>query len=396
MTTGQPYDYLIIGGGIIGMTIAWALRNRDANVSIAILEKEHDVGQHASGRNSGVLHAGFYYTADSLKAKLTAEGNRRMKAFCKTHNLPINECQKIVVAKNADELAGLATLYQRGLQNGVEVELINEAQVKAMDPNVKTYQKALLSPNTASVDPKAVCAKLKTLLIEKGVVFYFNQQVAKIKSQQVITKTDRFGYGHLINAAGLYADRLAHQMGIGKDYVMMPFKGIYLKYQGDSNIVTTNIYPVPNLQNPFLGVHFTKTVNGDTKIGPTAIPALWREHYRGLRNFKLNEFLQTLYYQIQLCCRNAFHFRQLAWHEMRKYHKPTFIRESQCLVNDIDPHFKAMPAGIRAQLLNKKTYELVMDFVIESGPNSTHILNAVSPAFTCSFAFAEYVVDRIA
>ena len=392
MENVNSYDYIIIGAGVIGMTIAYELYNRNPKKSILIIEKERDVAKHSSGRNSGVLHAGFYYHADSLKAKFTVEGNKLMQDFCRQNNIYVNSCQKIVVAKNASELPGLNELYKRGKVNGVSVSLINKKEVHDIDPNVVTYQQALLSPTTACVDPKQVCFKLKEILQQKGVKFNFEHELVAVRDNTVICKQGVYIFNFLINAAGLYADKIAQQMGLAQDYMMLPFKGIYLKYLGDKDDVKTNIYPVPNLKNPFLGVHFTKTVQGDVKIGPTAIPAFWRENYKGFDNVNISELAQILYYQTKLFFLDSFNFRSLAVSEMKKYRKQIFINESKCLVNKIDDNFIVMPAGIRAQLLNKKTNKLEMDFILEKTPHSLHVLNAVSPAFTCSFSFAKHLV----
>src|SRR3990167_7923746 len=218
------YDYVIIGAGIIGLTIAYELIQQFPVATIAIIEKENEVAQHASGRNSGVVHAGFYYSKDSLKAKLTVRGNELMRKFCQEHSLPLKNWQKIVVAKNAEEVKGLEELYQRGVTNGATVELIDENQLKKIYPNIKTYQKALFSPNTASVDPKAVCYKLKDLLAEQKVNFIFDEKVKKIKNNFIQTTTKTIFYKYLFNCAGLYADKLAQQLGLAKHYVLLPFK----------------------------------------------------------------------------------------------------------------------------------------------------------------------------
>ncbi len=381
----MKYDYLIVGCGIIGMTIAYELKQKDESLKIAIIDKESDVGFHASGRNSGVLHAGFYYTADSLKAKFTVDGNKRMKEFCKDNGIFVNETQKIVVAKDKEELAGIYELQKRAEVNGVETRIIDLEEVKKIDPNIKTYEKALFSPNTASVDPKEVCFKLKDVLIEKGIEIFFNKR---------FEETD-FSYEYLINCSGAYADKIATQCGLEHDYTMLPFKGIYLKYMENKTDIKTNIYPVPNLANPFLGVHYTVTVDGSIKIGPTAIPAFWRENYKGLDNFNFKELKEILFYECKLFMKNSFNFRSLALNEMKNYNKKVFVQKAKDMVFSIGDDFKPMPAGIRAQLLNTKTNELVQDFIVEHTKNSTHILNAVSPAFTCSFAFAEHVVEKI-
>ncbi len=379
------YDYLVVGAGIIGMTIAYELKNRNPDLKIAIIDKEHEVAQHASGRNSGVLHAGFYYSADSLKAKFTVDGNKQMKHFCKENNIFVNDTKKIVVTKDEHELAGLYELQKRAEKNGVETKIIDKDEVQVIDPNIRTYKKALYSPTTASVDPKEVCFKLKDLLQQKGIEFYFHTAFEKCNLE----------YDYLINASGAYADKIAKQFSLAGHYTMLPFKGIYLKYMQDKTAIKTNIYPVPNLNNPFLGVHYTITVDGSIKIGPTAIPAFWRENYQGLQNFNFLELIEILYYEAKLFVMNSFNFRSLAINEMQNYNKKTFIQKAKDMVYNIGNNFKPIPAGIRAQLLNTHTNELVQDFVLEHSANSTHVLNAVSPAFTCSFAFAKYVADQI-
>jgi L-2-hydroxyglutarate oxidase LhgO len=381
----KEYDYLIVGAGIIGMTIAYELLKREPFSSVAIVEKEHDVAEHASGRNSGVLHAGFYYSAESLKAKFTVDGNRKMKQFCSDNGIFVNDTKKIVIAKDEIELEGLYELQRRAEVNGVETSIIDELEVKKIDSNIKTYKKALYSPSTASVDPKEVCYKLRDVLQERGVVFYFNTSFENSTLQ----------YNYLINSAGAYADNIAKKFGLAKNYTMLPFKGIYLKYMENKTDIKTNIYPVPNLSNPFLGVHYTITVDGSIKIGPTAIPAFWRENYKGLANFSFSEFTEILYYASKLFILNSFNFRNLAFTEMKNYNSKIFIQKAKDMVYKIGNDFRPIPAGIRAQLLNTTTNELIQDFVVEHKDSSTHILNAVSPAFTCSFAFAEHVVDEI-
>ena len=232
---------------------------------------------------------------------------------------------------------------------------------------------------------KKVCLKLKEILIDKGVDFKFNCNF----------DSNKFQYKYLINCAGLYADKIAKNFGLSQDYTILPFKGSYLKYNGNKKITKTNIYPVPNLKNPFLGIHFTITSENNIKIGPTASPAFWRENYGGLSNFNLGEFFQIIFYQIKLFLLNSFGFRQLAFDEIGNFLKKNIIKKAKKLVYKLDNNFSSMPPGIRAQLLNVKTNKLVEDFIIEHKDNSTHILNAVSPAFTCAFSFAEYTLDEI-
>lgn len=392
-------DYLVIGAGIIGLTIAKELNKQFPMSKIIILEKESDVAKHSSGRNSGVLHAGFYYTADSLKAKFTKDGNAMMRKYCEDNNLKINKCQKVVVANDEVELKSLEELYNRGLKNGVDVKLISEKELNEKFTNVKTYKQALYSPSTSTVDPTEISLFMKEELKANGVEFKFNEAYSKnFKNNKILTSQgNEILAKKIINCSGLYADKIAKDFGFSKKYTIIPFKGIYLKYTQNDNPINTNIYPVPNLNNPFLGVHYTITVDGTIKIGPTAIPAFWRENYKGFDNFKLNEFFEIIGYEIKLFITNAFNFRALAYEEIKKYSKIYFTNLALKMVDKIDikSFNQWSKPGIRAQLLDIETLELLQDFVVEGDDKSIHILNAVSPAFTCSFAFAQYVVNEI-
>lgn len=390
-------DFLIVGSGIVGMTTAKKLLDRSPGAKITVIDKEPGPALHTSGRNSGVLHAGFYYAADSLKAKFTRDGNRLMKAYCREKNIPLHECGKLVVASEESEVEGLKELKRRGDVNGVDVSLISTAEAEKIEPNVRTVEMALHSPTTASVDPKAVCAALYSDLKALGVEFRFNAAFKSRKGTAIATAAGEIEAGYLINCAGLYADEVALSYGVGGDYVMMPFKGVYLKWSGERLPVRTNIYPVPNLKNPFLGVHFTITADGHVKIGPTAIPAFWRENYSGLAHFSFGEAMQVMGYESLLFAKNSFGFRALAFEEMRKYKKSHLVACASKMVKALDGSgFKewGTPA-IRAQLMHKKTLKLEQDFILEKAENSLHVLNAVSPGFTCSWPMAEHIVASV-
>jgi L-2-hydroxyglutarate oxidase LhgO len=383
----KRYDFMIVGAGIIGLSIAREIKKRYTNSKIVIIEKEADVAKHSSGRNSGVLHAGFYYGANSLKAKFTRDGNRALKEYCKTNNLKLNPAKKIVVTSSEEELKSLHELYKRGINNGVEVEIQSQKWLAKNFKNIKTFKECLFSPSTATIDPTQILYHLKDELIELGVEFKFHTLFHKGMEQ----KCDI-----LINAAGLYADKIAKEFGFSKNFTIIPFKGIYLKYNSTDMPIDTNIYPVPNLKNPFLGVHYTLTVENELKIGPTAIPAFWRENYQGLKNFKLDEFLEILKWESILFLKNSFGFRDLALEEIKKYKRAYLISLAQKMVYKIDANAfnQWSKPGIRAQLLDTDSLELLDDFVIESNKKTIHILNAVSPAFTSSFAFARWIVER--
>ncbi|NPA56039.1 MAG: L-2-hydroxyglutarate oxidase [Epsilonproteobacteria bacterium] len=392
------YDYIIIGAGIIGLSIAKVLIEKYPHKRVVVLEKESDVGYHSSGRNSGVLHAGFYYNADSLKAKFTRDGCLWWHEFAQANNLSINKCKKVVIAQGEQDLAGLEELYKRGITNKVDVRLISQDELEEMYPNIKTYKKALFSPNTATINPLEILQFLKKDLSAKGVEFRFDEGYnANLHHNEILTsKKNRLRAHKIINAAGLYADKIAKDFGYAQDYTIIPFKGIYLKYTKDDRPVTTNVYPVPNLKNPFLGVHYTVSVDDTIKIGPTAIPAFWRENYQGLSNFRFDEFMEIVKYELKLFVTNSFGFRDLAYEEMKKYYKPYFINLAAKMLKHIDKSgfTQRSKPGIRAQLLNTRTLELLQDFVVEADEDTVHVLNAVSPAFTSSMPFAKYIVEE--
>lgn len=389
-------DYLIIGAGIIGLTLAYAIKNKKPTAKIVIIDKESHEAFHASGRNSGILHAGIYYNASSLKARFCLEGNRALRNFCATQGLPINECGKLIVPTSKEELPRLDELYTRATTIGTPVSLVDESEARRIEPNVSIYEKAIFSPLTASVDPQAVCKKIVQILSENNVKILFDTLFLKTEKGEVVTSKGIFSVGTVINAAGLYADSVAHQYGFGLEYGILPFKGLYLKYGKNKTDVRTNIYPVPDPRFPFLGVHFTKTVDNSIKIGPTAMPAFWREQYSGFDRFSFPEFQEIILREAKLFCLNTFNFRDLAFVEFQKYFRSYFISLAKKLVPTIDVNgfTEFTKPGIRAQLVHKKSGELVQDFVVQGDSRSVHILNAVSPGFTCSFAFAEYVISE--
>ncbi len=390
-------DFLIIGGGVIGLNLALQIRRRHSASKIILIEKESHCGKHASGRNSGVLHAGFYYTADSLKARFTREGNSCMTEYCRTRGLRINRCGKLVVAKDPADLAGLEELLERAQKNGVELHEVTDQEARAIEPRVKTYGKALYSPATASVDPGEVMISLVDDAQKAGINILTNTAYRRYKAPAVVTNKGRIAAGYVINAAGLYADKIAQDFGFSKDYRILPFKGIYLYSSEQPGALKTNIYPVPDLNHPFLGVHYTLTVDGKIKIGPTAIPAFWREHYQGLDNFNLRESIEILGRELGMFLRNDFGFRSLAFNEIQKHFKSKLLMLATDLITGVsEKHYQHWGSpGIRAQLVNIKERKLQMDFCYEGDHSSFHILNAVSPAFTCAVPFSEFLLEHI-
>ncbi len=391
-------DFLLIGGGIIGISIARELKSRYPDSSVCILEKESKCGLHASGRNSGVLHAGFYYTADSFKARFTREGNQRLTEYCDAKNIKLNKCGKLVVAQNESELPWLDELMNRASKNSVPLESVTEEEGRAIEPRVKTYQKALFSPTTSSVNPKELVESLLSDAIREGVQIKSNSRyLGRAGKRSIQTSDGAYEAKYLINVAGLYADKIGRDFGFSRDHRILPFKGLYLYSDEPPGALKTHIYPVPDLANPFLGVHFTVTTDGKTKLGPTAIPAFWREQYEGWGNFNLNEFSEIIRRQAGLFLTSNFDFKALAIRELQKYSKPKLVSLASTLAEGVDiKHYRRWgPPGIRAQLLNIRTKMLEMDFFMEGDGQSMHILNAVSPGFTCALPFADYVCDQI-
>jgi len=397
MSLPSHADFLIIGGGIIGIALSLELKKRHPDCSVILLEKESYPGQHASGRNSGVLHAGFYYTADSLKAKLTRNGNRELTEFCLERKISLNQCGKLVVAKNEHELDILHELFRRGEFNNVDVRLISAAEAREIEPRVKTCDQALFSPSTSTVNPNDVIQALSTDAQLAGIRFLTSTEYRSHNNNKIRTNRGVISYGYIINAAGLYADQIAHQFGFAQQYTILPFKGMYLYSTDLQDSFRCNIYPVPAQDNPFLGVHLTVSVEGHVKIGPTAIPAFWRENYKGMDNFRLNELFQIILTETKLFLSNQFDFRRLAVEEIRKISKRKLLAGAAELVNGIGENslYKWDKAGIRAQLVNTGTGQLQMDFCFEGDDRSFHVLNAVSPAFTCALPFSRMMVDEI-
>jgi len=391
-------DFVIVGAGIIGLNIALSLKKKFTDSRIIIIEKEPFAGMHASGRNSGVLHAGFYYTADSMKARFCKEGNISLKNYCLEKSLPINQSGKLVVVKDASEFASFDELLQRGKNNNVELIELTESEAKEIEPNVITFEKAIFSPTTATVSPVMVMKSLVEDVNNAGIEILVNTEFVSHKDTSVITSKGIIETAYLINAAGLYADKIALDYGFSQDYRILPFKGLYL-YANETNLnVKTNIYPVPDLKHPFLGVHFTLDADCKTKIGPTALPALWREQYGGIENFNVTEMIEIMMRDASLFLRNDFDFRKVAIRELKKSSRAEMIKLASVMLKGLDKNSFTQwgKPGIRAQLVNIRDKKLEMDFKYEGDSRSFHVLNAVSPAFTCAMPFSDHLVNEIA
>ncbi len=393
------YDFVIVGAGIVGLTLARELALRKAG-KILVLEKESHVGMHASGRNSGVVHAGIYYAADSLKAKFCVEGARRLLAYVDENKLPILKCGKVIVATRPENVKTLGTLLERAKKNGVDAHQITLDELREREPEAKSFEYAIWSPKTAVIDSKAVLHRLSEELQQHGVEVKYEQEVHDIHPAEkyLTTNNSRFDYGFLFNTAGVYADRIAHFFDVGTKYRILPFKGLYWKSNPEfTPKIRSLIYPAPDINMPFLGVHITRTVDGKVLFGPTAIPAFGRENYTLLGGLDLLETPQIGWQLLRMLIRNPGNFRGYVKEEMARYRFKNFYNEAKSLVHDlkttdIGDFYKV---GIRAQLMDLEKGQLEMDFIIQPGAHSLHVLNAISPAFTSAFAFAPYLADQV-
>ena len=389
----ERVEVLVVGGGIVGLAVARELSARGRGV--LVIEREPELGRHASGRNSGVLHAGIYYAPESAKARTCLAGNRLMKAFCREQGLSLRESGKVIVARAPSELPVLEELFRRAAQNGARVEWLDERQLADVEPRARTVEKAIFSRDTAVVDPKEVLEALRRELAGRGVpVVTGCAFLGRDGPGAVRTSAGTVRYSRLVNAAGAWCDRVARAWGLAEHYRLIPFKGIYRKLRPGADFdVRGNVYPVPDIRNPFLGVHFTRSAHGDLYVGPTAIPALGRANY-GLLAGAEREAAGLLLADARLFLANA-KFRAVALSEPRKYLAAFFHRDAARLVKGYDPALfpAADKVGIRPQLVDWRTKELVMDFLVEARDETVHVLNPVSPAFTASMELARVLAE---
>lgn len=396
--SATTYDFVVVGAGIVGLTVAAELKQRDPSARIAVLDKEGNIGLHASGRNSGVLHSGIYYGFDTLKARVCARGAARMIEFANEHGIPYSRSGKVILATSEQQLPTVERLMKNAGENGINARRIDEQELRELEPAAAPGPAAIYCPDTAVIDSVAVLKELRASLERKGVVFLFGWQARGLRSpRQLATTRGSLSYDFLFNCAGAHADTLARYFGLAQDYALIPFKGLYWKlgHKAD-HLVRSNIYPVPDVSLPFLGVHLTRVISGDVYVGPTAIPALGRENYGKIAGMRIGEALGIGARLALMYLGNQNNFRLLAHTEMAKYSKHSFLAAARKLVPalqeaDLVPTSKA---GIRPQLVNVKTRKLEMDYIFEQTDCSMHVLNAISPAFTSSFAFAELIVDK--
>ncbi len=390
-------DVLIIGAGAVGLSTGIALLESNSNLKIIIAEKESRVAIHASGRNSGVLHAGFYYSADSLKAKFCREGNFELRKLAKKYSIPIRETGKIVVTRNSGELGRLNTLYERGVANGVDLEILDAANLVKFEPLAVTHEKFLWSPTTAVSDPVAIVIAMYQEFISLGGLVEFNKRISlKFAGNEVCDSSNQYEARYIINAAGAQSDRVARSIGVGEEFAMIPFMGTYRATDEKNLPIQRLIYPVPHEMNPFLGAHFTLTIDHKVKVGPTAIPIVGREQYSLTEGWSVSDIGQSIKGISSMIFGESHDFGEILRSEWSKIFQSNLIRESTELVPTAGAikAWHKRPPGIRAQLIELSTGKLVQDFIATSHLNSVHVLNAVSPGWTSALPFGRFIAQN--
>jgi (S)-2-hydroxyglutarate dehydrogenase len=391
-------SFLIIGGGLVGLATAYRLLERFPLAKITLLEKESKVGLHQSTHNSGVLHAGLYYAPGSAKAKLAVSGIKQMVNFCRTENIDHEICGKLVVAVTPEELPRLDELLRRGVANGLQgLRKLDGDKARKIEPNVNAIA-AVHVPEEGIVDYRQVCDRMAAIIQDRGGEIVTDAKVVRLDRKTdtwtAATTTTEYAADFLINCAGLYCDRVAELAGEQRDVRIVPFRGeYYLLKPSAGHLVRNLVYPVPNPQFPFLGVHFTRMIQGGVEAGPNAVLAFAREGYH-LTNIDIGDMLDALFFPgLWRFLRKypAMAFSELA----QSFSKDHFCRTLQRLVPDIRADdLTPGHAGVRAQAMNASG-ELVNDFHLVVRENAIHVLNAPSPAATASLAIGEHIVNQL-
>lgn len=391
-------DYLIIGGGIVGLATALALSDRHPGASIRVIDKEHTWAAHQTGRNSGVIHSGIYYKPGSLKAQLSRRGSASMVAFCREHGIPVEVTGKLIVATDHSELERLDALHERGRQNGLEVRRIGPAEARDHEPHVQAVA-ALHVASTGIVEYAQVCRTIVRLLDERGHRLRLGEEVVAIEPRghdvAVVTTHGTYPARAVVNCAGLQSDRVAALTGIRPPAKIVPFRGEYFELvPSKRHLVRGLVYPVPDPAFPFLGVHFTRMIDGSVHAGPNAVLALRREGYRW-RDVDVGDLREVLAYPgFRRLART--YYRDGAAEMARSLMKPLFVKSLQRLVPEvaIDDLVRS-DAGVRAQALLPDG-GLVDDFLIVPAGRVVHVLNAPSPAATSSLEIGREVAHHAA
>lgn len=389
-------EVVIIGGGIVGLSVGLALTERFPDKKVVILEKENSVSKHQTGNNSGVIHSGIYYKPGSFKARFAKQGSQSMVAFCKEHGIEYDICGKVIVATEQHELPLLQNLYERGIQNELQIEMLNAEQLKEIEPHVAGLG-AIRVPQAGIVNYQQVSEKIRELIEKNGGEIRCGVEVKSINEHDngvtIETSKGTVEAKVMINCAGLQSDRIAKMTGYSADLKIVPFRGEYYKLKESSrSLVNHLIYPVPNPDFPFLGVHYTRMIGGEVEAGPNAVLSFKREGYKKT-DINLFDIAETLTYKgfWKLAGKNM----KEGLNEMaRSYSKGLFVKSLQKLIPEIQADdLEPGGAGVRAQAL-KSDGSMVDDFYFIPGKRSIHVLNAPSPAATASLEIGKEIVSR--
>lgn len=397
MLNKRKVDFLVVGGGIVGLATAYQLSRTFADCKIALVEKETAVAQHQSGRNSGVLHSGIYYKPGSLKATTCRSGKLAMEAFCNEHKIAYERCGKIIVALNESEELRLQAIYDRGKANGIECRIIDRQEIIELEPHA-AGNRAIHVPEAGIVDYPAVCNRIAHLLKVSGHDVVLGERVVRISpgaaSVNVETTREQIDAGFLITCGGLYSDQLVKLCGLSPPAQIVPFRGEYFELHETARTLCRNlIYPVPDPNFPFLGVHFTRMVSGDVECGPNAVFALAREGY-SWGNIRLGELSQSLRYGgfLKLAARN---WKMGLGEIHRSLSKGAFVKALRRLIPEIrSEQLRPCRAGVRAQAIAKDG-SMIDDFLWVVERRMVHVCNAPSPAATASLEIGKHIVDRV-
>ena len=392
------YDVIVIGGGIVGLATALKLTEKKKDIKLMLIEKESKLCAHQTGNNSGVIHSGIYYKPGSLKAINCRKGYRQLIDFCDLHNISYELCGKVIVATDQNQLTGLENLYKRGLENGLKgLRMVSKEELNAIEPHVRGIR-GIVVPETGIVNYTTIAQKYAELIQQNGSSINLDEKVIRIvpEKSSVRVETNRGNYETrlIVNCAGLYSDKIARMTGQQIDVKIIPFRGEYFKIKKEKHSLVKNlIYPVPDPNFPFLGVHFTRMIEGGIEAGPNAVLAFAREGYKKLQ-ISLPELTETLMWPgFQ---KVASKYWRTGFGEMyRSFSKSAFTKALQQLIPEIEKDdLEAGGAGIRAQACDRSG-GLIDDFLIYENEHAVNVCNAPSPAATSSLSIGDTVSDLV-